>query len=87
MNGPEHYATAEALLEYARRCEKDLVDPAAFPEEHARGLTLIAGMHAAAQVHATLAAAAATVDTSTRMRDQDTAIAWGLALSPTGSTP
>jgi hypothetical protein len=56
MNGPEHYAEAETLL---RESRGGIRTPQTAASEATRANTL-----AAAQVHATLALAAATIDTA-----------------------
>ena len=58
MNGHEHYAEAERLLEVV----------AEYPFEADRWSTFTTATAAAAQVHATLALAAATTDTANQNR-------------------
>lgn len=77
MNGPEHYAAAEDCLSY-------VADHSSFPERHQLYL-------AKAQVHATLALAAAVAGLdasegpgggSTLGRRPEDADAWDVALTP-----
>lgn len=67
MNGPEHYAEAERLLLLA----------AGSPDPAGAGGRLVAQ----AQVHATLAQAAATVDA-----DENARYYWGAQTTATGSS-
>jgi hypothetical protein len=55
MTGPEHYRAAEELLESARRWEREIVD-------ETDSYASIDSARAAAQVHATLALAAAQIE-------------------------
>lgn len=76
MNGPDHFREAERLLANAQR-ELE----AATPNTISEVLETTTVAVAKAQAHATLAKAAAIIDTSRSMRDEDVAIAWGGALS------
>jgi hypothetical protein len=62
MTGPEHYRSAEQLLAQAERVNNDLAD-GRYPQHEVNGRN--AGMRVlidCAQVHATLAVAAATAE-------------------------
>lgn len=76
MIGPKHYATAENLIESANRLAADVTTANAAAMGSA-----IALLHAKAQVHATLAVAAAVVDT---MAEHNTYLGhdWGEVLRP-----
>ena len=71
MNGPEHYRRAESLMSAAEQSEKD-------------GMWNRAGGHVArAQVHATLALAAATIDAPRNVPDVSQEFAeWSGVLAP-----
>lgn len=60
MNGPQHYAHAEEFAGYARSCWESNEEPA-----------VVAAAAAVAQVHATLALAAATAQHTIEATDLD----------------
>lgn len=84
MNGPEHYHEAERLL---RSCQlvSATADNAAIYPELEEGVNTTANALAAAQVHAMLALAAATVGAFTRSdswADGMSVAAWARVIEP-----
>jgi hypothetical protein len=74
MTGPEHYLEAAHLLRYSRSITADDLDPA----------QLLAVILAEAQVHATLALAAATALTSKDSTPERVFDAWFEIAGPGG---
>lgn len=62
MTGPEHYREAEKALEVGIEMERLLLDDAGKSPMQAEAIALLSSYYANAQVHATLALAAATID-------------------------
>ncbi len=60
MTGPEHYAEAERIFERAAGAEAWIVSDKGESPQQAEAIALVACFYAAAQVHATLALAAAS---------------------------
>lgn len=86
MTGPEHYTTAETLLgkaDFVLDADSGAWAHATLDERHAAR----AGFLGAAQAHATLALAAATIDATYGEPTSPSIERWGSALHPEGTTP